>query len=61
MSGKALGAYSLFQQAHLALVRDTEKDSKGNMLTRAGLILLYAMWDAQLAVVSEWKMRKVPD
>jgi hypothetical protein len=47
--------------AQLAFVHDTEKDSKEDMLTRAGLILLYAMWDAQLAVVPEWKMRKVPD
>jgi hypothetical protein len=33
-----------FMLTHLAFVQDTEKDSKGNMLTRAGLILLYAMW-----------------
>lgn len=50
-----------FMLAHLAFGHDTEKDSKGNMLTRAGLVLLYAMWDAQLAVVSEWKMREIPD
>ena len=42
----------------LAFGHDTEADSDGSMLTRAALVLLYAMLDAQLAVVSQWKMQE---
>ena len=42
----------------IALGHECEKDSEGSMLTRAALVLLYAMLDAQLAVVSQWKMRE---
>jgi hypothetical protein len=44
----------------IALGHECEKDSKGSMLTRAALVLLYAMLDAHLAVVSQWKMRENP-
>jgi hypothetical protein len=47
--------------AHLAFVHGTEKDSEGSMLTRVALIMLYAMLDAQLAVVAQWRMRESPD
>jgi len=44
----------------IAFVHDTEGDSNGSMLTRAALVLLYAMVDAQLAIVSQWKMHENP-
>jgi hypothetical protein len=45
---------------HLAFLHGTEKDSEGSMLTRVALIMLYAMLDAQLAVVAQWRMRESP-
>jgi hypothetical protein len=45
---------------HIALGDRCEADSPGSMLTRAALVLLYAMLDAQLAVVSQWRMRDMP-
>lgn len=44
----------------IAFAHGTEGDSDGSMLTRAALVLLYAMVDAQLAIVSQWKMRESP-
>jgi hypothetical protein len=40
----------------IALGHQCEADSKGSMLTRAAIVLLYA----QLAVVSQWRMRELP-
>jgi hypothetical protein len=37
----------------MAMHHDTERDSNGSMFTRAALILLYSMIDAQLAIVSQ--------
>jgi hypothetical protein len=34
--------------------------SDGSMLTRAGIVMLYAMVDAELSVVSEWKLHEKP-
>jgi hypothetical protein len=45
---------------HMAFEHDCEGDSAGSMLTRAALVFLYAILDAQLAVVSQWKMREKP-
>ena len=45
---------------HLALDSKCEGDSEGSMLTRAALVLLYAMLDAQLSVVAQWRMRETP-
>ena len=42
----------------VALSHDSEKDSQGSMLTRSALVLLYAMLDAQLSVVAQWRMRE---
>ncbi len=42
----------------IALTQQCEADSDGSMLTRAAIVLMYAMLDAQLSVVSEWKMRE---
>ena len=39
---------------------DSEGDSNGSMLTRAALVLLYAMVDAQLAIASQWRMHEKP-
>jgi len=44
--------------AHIAFGHDCEKDSEGSMLTRAALVLMYGMLDAQLAVVSQWRMHE---
>jgi len=44
----------------LALTNGVEGDSEGSMLTRAALILLYAMVDAQLSIISQWKMSEHP-
>ena len=44
----------------LALTNGVEGDSEGSMLTRAALILLYAMVDAQLSIISQWKMAEHP-
>ena len=46
---------------HLALGHDCEGDSDGSMFTRAALVLLYAMLDAQLSVVAQWRMRDKPE
>jgi hypothetical protein len=46
---------------HLAFDHDCEGDSDGSMLTRAALVLLYAMIDAHLSVVAQWKMREKLD
>ena len=40
----------------LALTNGVEGDSEGSSLTRAALILLYAMIDAQLSIISQWKL-----
>jgi hypothetical protein len=45
----------------LAFGHECEGDSEGSMLTRAAIILLYAMLDAQLSVVAQWRMRERPD
>jgi len=45
----------------MAFGHDCEGDSEGSMLTRAALVLLYAMLDAQLSVVAQWRMREKPD
>src|SRR5262249_23241588 len=37
-----------------ALTQGCDVDSDGSMLTRAAIVMLYAMVDAQLSVVSEW-------
>jgi len=44
----------------LALDQGTDEESEGSMLTRSALVLLYAMLDAQLAVISQWKLREMP-
>jgi hypothetical protein len=44
----------------IALGHKSEADSPGSMLTRAALVLLYAMLEAQLAVASQWKIRESP-
>lgn len=44
----------------LALGHDCEGDSGGSMFTRAAIVLLYAMVDAQLSVVAQWRMREDP-
>jgi hypothetical protein len=43
---------------NIALDQGTERDSEGSMLTRSALVVLYAMLDAQLAVISQWKMKE---
>src|ERR1039458_8017482 len=43
---------------HLALGHGCEGDSSGSMFTRSALVLLYAMVDAQLSVVAQWRMRE---
>src|SRR5206468_589212 len=45
----------------LALAHDCEGDSGGSMFTRAALVLLYGMVDAQLSVVAQWRMRERTD
>jgi len=45
----------------LALTNGVEGDSEGSMLTRAALILLYAMVDAQLSIIAQWKLAERPD
>jgi hypothetical protein len=45
----------------LALSHGCEGDSEGSMLTRAALVVLYAMLDAQLAVVVQWRMKENMD
>lgn len=40
----------------MALTNGVEGDSEGSSLTRAALILLYAMIDAQLSIIAQWKM-----
>lgn len=57
MSGEWLD--SVFMTS-IALGHPTEADSDGSMLTRAALVLLYAMLDAQLSVVAQWRMRENP-
>jgi hypothetical protein len=49
-----------FFMTEIAFAHGTEGDSDGSMLTRAALVLLYATVDAQLAIVSQWKMRESP-
>jgi hypothetical protein len=39
-----------------ALGSGVEGDSEGNLLSRAALILLYAMLDAELGIVAQWRM-----
>jgi hypothetical protein len=57
MSGEWLDSVFMTQ---IALGHPCEGDSPGSMLTRAALVLLYAMLEAQLAVVAQWKMREMP-
>ena len=45
----------------LALAHGCEGDSQGSMLTRAALVLVYSMLDAQLAAVAQWKMFENPE
>jgi hypothetical protein len=45
----------------LAFGHDCEGDSQGSMFTRAALVLIYAMLDAHLSVVAQWRMRENPD
>jgi len=45
----------------LALGHGCEGDSNGSMFTRAALVLLYAMLDAQLSIVAQWRMREKED
>jgi hypothetical protein len=40
----------------MALSHGCEGDSEGSMLTRAALVQLYAMLDAQLSVMAQWRM-----
>jgi hypothetical protein len=40
---------------------ECEGDSAGSMLTRAALVMVYAMLDAQLSVVAQWRMREAPE
>ncbi len=42
----------------VALSHGTEGDSPGSMLTRSALVLLYAMLDAQLSVMAQWRMKE---
>jgi hypothetical protein len=44
-----------------ALESGCEGDSEGSMLTRAALVIVYAMLDAQLSVVAQWRMREAPE
>jgi hypothetical protein len=44
----------------VALTQGTDQESEGSMLTRSALVLVYAMLDAQLSVVSQWKLRETP-
>jgi hypothetical protein len=46
---------------NLALGHGCEGDSGGSMFTRAALVSLYAMLDAQLSVVAQWRMHEKPD
>jgi hypothetical protein len=41
-----------------AFAQGCDVDSDGSMLTRSAIVMLYAMIDAQLSVVSEWKLRE---
>jgi hypothetical protein len=44
----------------IALGQGTDVDSDGSMLTRAALVFLYAMIDAQLSIVAQWKIQQNP-
>lgn len=44
----------------IALAHGTDGDSDGSMLTRAALVFLYAMIDAQLSIVSQLKIQQNP-
>jgi hypothetical protein len=41
---------------NFALDSGVEGDSEGSLLSRAALILLYAMLDAELGIVAQWRM-----
>jgi|SRR5579859_3972754 len=43
-----------------ALDSGVEGDSEGSMLSRAALILLYAMLDAELGIVAQWRIAENP-
>jgi|SRR5579871_6184250 hypothetical protein len=45
----------------LAFGHGCEGDSEGSMFTRAALVMLYAMLDAELSVVAQWRMRETPE
>lgn len=45
----------------IALDQGTDVDSDGSMLTRAALVFLYAMIDAQLSIVSQWRIQQNPE
>jgi len=45
----------------LALSHGCEGDSQGSMFTRAALIVLYAMLDAELSVMAQWRMAQQMD
>jgi hypothetical protein len=42
----------------IALSHGCEGDSQGSMLTRAALVVLYAMLDAQLSVMAQWRLQE---
>lgn len=44
----------------VALSQNTDHESQGSMLTRSALVLVYAMLDAQLSIISQWKIRQLP-
>jgi hypothetical protein len=58
LTGEWIDALMLIQ---LALIHDCEGDSEGSMFTRAALVLLYGMVDAQLSVVAQCSMRESAD
>jgi hypothetical protein len=53
-----VGAYTITK---FALESGVEGDSEGSLLSRAALILIYAMLDAELAIVAQWHMAEHPE
>jgi hypothetical protein len=45
-----------FGLVKFAVESEFEGDSDGSMLTRAALVLIYAMLDAQLSIVAQWRL-----
>jgi len=50
--------FDALMMVELAFAHGCEGDSEGSMFTRAALVQLYAMLDAQLSVVAQWRMRE---